>query len=260
MRRIPGAFGSLAVQRLLVSIFCFWLLAACSDAPTPLPIDIPPTATQTPLPGTTPQPIQVFIDPRLRDAIPEADRAQIENAASIVVPDAPPDVFDVYVSIDAGADMQPAPSEYQIALAVNTRLSPFDQADIPSLQALLDESANRVEQRQQIASSGYPDGFSLSMYAVNVPEFVLDDIRAALEQVNMNAQIARTSLQAARNSFSTIHAVIFSWGDQAIYDEWATLSENNLLTLTSFTLSYAASPTIEIVGFTPAGFPIPRQR
>jgi hypothetical protein len=111
--------------------------------------------------------------------------------------------------------------------------------------------------RQDIANTGWPDGFELTIATVYAPGAV--QVADQLHRVGIATQIL--ALEEARIdtllATGQIHLVLFTWATPENRERWiARVSEVNILDLYTVPINYLASPTLTIT-FTSNGWPLP---
>jgi hypothetical protein len=111
--------------------------------------------------------------------------------------------------------------------------------------------------RQELANTGWPDGFELTIGNIYAPGALL--VAGQLNRVGITSQVL--PLEEARiDAFletAQLHLVLVSWPTPKIRDQWAArVGEENVLDLYSIPISYLAAPDLTIT-FTPNGWPLP---
>jgi hypothetical protein len=266
----------------------FLLLAACSPPPTPLPVDIPPTETATPEPGSatvTPAPLRIVFGANLADGIPAADLALITNGNTLEQFSTTLDNTAADLIITLGTDLPnaaQAPNLYHVSLALNPTVLPLDNPEVGTLfretlnpnfiVPTLDINGARIDPtvapapsltdlRGRYANLGFPDGFDIAianMSAAGAPALQLH-----LLGLNIEPRITLMSDVEAAAAYQSgdVHVVLFAWGTPEQRELWVTRAgAENVLDLYSIPISYSAAPNVEVMSFTPLGFPIPTRQ
>ncbi len=254
------------------------LIAGCSDAPTPLPVDLPPTATPTLEFGDVPQPltaVRLLFANTVDTAVPDADRAVLETAGfvleqapadrvldGIIVDLAPSEVFVRFDDPDFDdSALNRSPNTLNRSIALNPAAPPFDQVAV--LRVFWQSfSASPVDPRVVLAQAGYPDGFDLHVLAVNGFDRIGYDLQILYGQsLNAPVTIGSYSQTEAQRRFqgTAYHLAIFSWSDPAVRDSWVIIvGADNVIDLPPLTVLYQLGSSVTVTEFTPGGFPIPR--
>jgi len=197
----------------VVAAFTFILLAsACGPDPTPLPIDLPPP-TSTPAAAAEIRTYTLAIEARLLPLIPEVDlRAATRSSEVVRVETAAALDLETSATVDLLVGLGDFPGSTRTALAiplwlaVNSEIAPLDQ-DV--IAARLYEVLNTIDLREalpgaaqtglmaavdpfqirsDLANSGLPDGFALSLVDFNAPG--ADAIAEALQRYGIDVRIA----------------------------------------------------------------------
>ncbi len=261
------------------AILLILLLAGCGDAPTPLPVDLPPTTTPTLEAGEVTQSLpttaRILLDYKLDTALPDADRAMLEAAGVIlenaptnrmldgmVIDLAPTEVFVRFENPNLDDDaLTRSPNMLNRSVALNSAAPPFDQEPV---RHLFWESFTftPLDPRVVLAQAGYPDGFDLRALAVNGFDLVAYDLQMLYaEPLNSPVMVESVSQDDAQQLFNgdRFHLAIFSWGDPAVRELWMTLAgAENVIDMPPVSLLYQVGSGITVTEFTPGGFPIPR--
>jgi len=118
-----------------------------------------------------------------------------------------------------------------LTLAINPRVPPFDDAQLPTLYMLLTDTDNRLVQRERIASAGYPDGFAVVIAVVDMTDPAVATFATRLATIPIAVTFEQVANPQARQMFidGYVHAVIFAWNDQSIYDGWDGLADDGMI-------------------------------
>lgn len=265
---------------LKLILFSALLLAACSAEPTPLPIT-PPTDTPAPtVEGDTgviiPFDLRIALAPNMIGAVPAADLAALRAAGQVDQLQASVDPAsyvgasaDLYVEYGDGlTGGTVAPTRYQVIAVINSSLAPLDDSAVATiLRELLANSAASLTStppadtlsvlRGRLANAGYPDGFNLTLGAVDA--YNVEQIRAGFSEYQIDVIRTDMAADAALAGYANdeLHLVIVGYtldSDRAVWVERA--GAENVIDLFSLPISYLAAPGIT-VSFSAGGYPVP---
>lgn len=268
----------------LFALLTVTLLAACEAAPTPFPVDVPPTPTPTALPGDLP-PLRYALAPPFTER-GFSDLAQLREAGvdvyALVDPPAASDLGSAYdvVAAYGAADGEWTASALlsHIALVVDSTRTPFDD---PTLRALLLQSVDSAPLRDrlnltgvetlpnpenapspnairtQMANDGLPDGVALVLAEAFVPG--ADTLSAQMYAAGFDAALITLSVSDIRSAFDDgrIQAALVVWTLDAEREAWiAQFGADSFRDLFTIPIRYRALPDLKIA-FTPGGWPLP---
>ncbi|MFQ3568597.1 MAG: hypothetical protein SNJ59_16550 [Aggregatilineales bacterium] len=198
-------------KRVIAALASIFLaISACGPEPTPLPVDLP-APTSTPATAAETRTYTLAIEARLLPLIPEADlRAATRSSEVVRVETALDSQTNAAVDLLVGLGDFPGSTQTRLAiplwLGINSETAPLDQ-DV--LAARLYEMLNTIDLREalpgavqssliatvdpfqirnDLANSGFPDGFALSLVVNNAPG--AEAIAGALQHYGIDVRIA----------------------------------------------------------------------
>lgn len=271
---------------LTVASLFIVLISACSPPPTPLPVDIIFTPTPTAEAGAfnPEQPafnasLQIALDANLSESIPAADLEQLSANGEIHQLNSAitPNHADLAIAFGNLPNAAQSPQTYTVSAIVNPRLAPLDDAEIRALLsdslhpaliteylaiegAIIDtaEPPSLIDLRNRYANAGYPDGFDIRVGDISTVG--ASALQALLARFTIGAHITPITETQALDS-DTSHLILFAWSmpeQRAIWENRA--GGENIINLFTLPISYFTSANIEVLNYTPLGFPIPTRR
>lgn len=270
-----------------LTVTCLLMLfSACSPPPTPLPVDIIFTPTPTAEAGTfnPEQPalnpsLQIALDANLSASIPAADLEQLSASGEVqqLNSSIAPNMADLAIAFGTVLNAAQSPQTYTVSAVINPRLPPLDNAEIKSLlieslhPALLipylaiegviidnAEPPPLIVLRNRYANLGYPDGFDLRVGAVS--SVGASALQTLLARFTIGAHITPIT-EAQVLDADTTHLTLFAWSIPEQRAAWENRAgAENIINLFTLPISYFTGANIEVLNYTPFGFPIPTRR
>lgn len=199
-------------KRVVAACAFILSMSACGPDPTPLPIDLPPP-TSTPAAVAENRTYTLAVEARLLPLIPEADlRAAARSSEVVRVETAAALSPETNTAVDLLVGLGDFPGSNRTALAiplwlaVNSEVAPLDQDVIAArvyemlntidlrealpgaAQAGLISAVDPFQIRSDLANSGFPDGFALSLASINAPG--AEAIAQSLQQYGLDVRIS----------------------------------------------------------------------
>jgi hypothetical protein len=251
------------------------ILAACEPTATPLPVELPATATGI-APEATPAPLRIALGANTVNWVVDLDLLQAEAAVDVGVtlnPASLGEQYDILAQYGQHDGWLQSPIVPHVALVIGK--IDADLADILKRSidtaALTDAlgipgaipqniaSVDVQQLRAEMANLGRPDGFGIAAGYTAVPG--VEIVITQLERVNINT---RTSPQPVEILQSTLESGetqlgFFIWTTPEIRRVWETrFGLENIIDLFALPISYLAVDGLN-VEFTPGGWPISRR-